>query len=243
MQATDEAITTETCDGATPRVRALVPSYNAGPHLWRVAQALCAQGTEVLVVDDGSTDGSIAPLGALPVEVETLPRNRGKGHAILAGLRAALADPTLDAVVVLDADGQHEPRALPDFVRCFRETRADLVMGVRELGGPGVPLRSRVGNAITAQAVRLLFGVRLPDTQCGYRLLSRAFMEEVVARVPGGRYDTEMEMLVRALRGPWRVETVSIATLYEAGNPTSHFRKVSDSLSIYGRLLRAWWRR
>ena len=88
-----------------------------------------------------------------------------------------------------------------------------------------------------------LLGIRLRDTQCGYRLLSRRFMEHVVAQVAGGRYETEMEILIHAARLPqFHLEPVPIKTLYETGNASSHFHKVRDSFLIYRRLVAASWR-
>ena len=221
----------------------VIPCFNAGTRLRPVAEAALRQVERVIVVDDGCTDGCIKQLEGMPVQLERHAQNLGKGHAILTGIRAALDDPATEAVVLLDADGQHDPAAIPAFARRFQESGAGMVIGARVFDGVEVPWRSRFGNAVTAAVTRLLLGERLPDTQCGFRLLSRGFAEQVLLRVRGGRYETEMEMVVMAVRGKAGLASVPIKTIYEPGNASSHFRKVSDSARIYARLLRAVARR
>ena len=217
----------------------VIPCYNAGGRVRSVAEAALRETPHVWVVDDGCTDGSAPALADLPLRIVRHDRNLGKGHAILTGLRAALADPAISAVVLLDADGQHDAAAIPTFAARLTETGAAMVIGGRVFDGSHVPLRSRVGNTVTALVTRFLLGENLPDTQCGYRMLSRSFAETVIQRVGGGRYETEMEMIVLAIRGGYPLATTPIRTVYEEGNASSHFRKVSDSFRIYARLLRA----
>jgi len=78
----------------------------------------------------------------------------------------------------------------------------------------------------------------VPDTQSGYRLHGRRFLQNVLPTLAGGRYETEMELLVRAVRGGYRVVASPIRTIYEEGNASSHFGKVRDSARIYARLFR-----
>ena len=101
----------------------------------------------------------------------------------------------------------------------------------------------QIGPMNEMNTVPLLLGRRLPDTQCGFRVLSRRFAEAVVSEVAGGRYETEMEIIVKALREGYTVGHSPIRTLYEAGNPSSHFHKLRDSFLIYVRLLRTVLRR
>lgn len=220
-------------------IACIIPCYNAGGRVAPVVRAALEQAPKVIVVDDGCTDGCLSGLSDARLSLVRHPENRGKGHAILTGLRAALADPGVRAVVLLDADGQHDPAAIPQFVAQFDATQAGMVIGARVFDGGHVPLRSRFGNTVTAAVTRLLLGERLPDTQCGFRLLSRDFAQEVLARVAGGRYETEMEMIVLALRGGHAIAAVPIRTIYEEGNASSHFRKLRDSFLIYSRLFRA----
>jgi len=222
----------------------VIPCYNAGDRVAPVVRESCSIHPRVIVVDDGSTDGGLDPLDDEScARILRHEKNRGKGHAILTGLRAALEDDAVDAVALLDADGQHDPAMLPEFYKVLGEEDADLVIGARVFDGNHVPLRSRVGNAVTARVTRLLLGTDLPDTQCGYRMLSRRFAEDLLAHVAGGRYETEMEMLVRAIRGGYRVTSLPIQTIYEQGNRSSHFHKIEDSVRIYARLFRALLRR
>ena len=228
--------------GTAPAPHIIIPCYNAGDRLGRVVAAALPLAARVLVVDDGSTDGCAAPARVPGAEVLVFPKNRGKGHALLAGIEQALADGA-GVVCLMDADGQHDPAELPGMLAAFREGRADLLIGERQFGGAQVPWRSRFGNQTTALISRLLLGRALPDTQCGYRLLSPEFARAVLRHVPGGRYETEMDMLVLAVRGGFRLAYAPIRTVYEPGNKSSHFRKVRDSVRIYARLLRAVLRR
>lgn len=100
-----------------------------------------------------------------------------------------------------------------------------------------MPFRSRFGNVVTVFAAGVLLGRRLPDTQSGYRILSRRFAETVVRDVPGGRYETEMAILGLAIQSGAKVVSVPIKTIYEPGNATSHFKKVRDSWLIYRTLI------
>lgn len=220
---------------------AIIPCYNAGGRVRSVAEGVLTQVSKLIVVDDGSTDESINSLTDLPAAFVTLTPNRGKGHALLAGFREALKDPEMACICVLDADGQHDPAEIPRLHQAFRDTGADLVIGSRVFDGGRVPWRSRFGNKVTVTVTALLLRRRLPDTQCGFRILSRAFVESVLETVQGGRYETEMEIIVKAIREKWATESVPIRTIYEEGNASSHFRKFHDSFRIYSRLLKAAW--
>ncbi len=221
----------------------VIPCYNAGDRVKAVAEGALQLVDRVLVINDGSTDGCIDPLRALPVRLIHFDVNRGKGHALLSGIRAALEYPDAPTVCLMDADGQHNPGEIPKLYETLQRENADLVIGSREFHRGAVPWRSRIGNRVTAVVTAMLLRRRLPDTQCGFRVLSRCFAESVAAEVSGGRYETEMEMIVHAIRGEFRVASVPIATIYEPGNRSSHFRKISDSCRIYARLLRAALRR
>ncbi len=225
-----------------PGITVVIPCYNTGQRTRPVAEGASKWAGRVIVVDDGSTDGVPETLAGPGIEVLRLPHNRGKGHAIIEGLKRVLALPGLEAVCLMDADGQHDPADLPRLVEAFRHKNADLVIGQREFGGTPVPWRSRFGNQVTARVTRVLLGHNLPDTQCGFRVLSPRFARAVVDRVAAGRYETEMEMLVLALRGGFRLACAPIRTVYEPGNRSSHFRKVRDSARIYFRLVRVLMR-
>ncbi|MEK7794942.1 MAG: glycosyltransferase family 2 protein [Candidatus Hydrogenedentota bacterium] len=217
----------------------VVPCYNAGQRLRPVMEKALAISPRVLVVDDGSTDGAPSALADLAVRVETLTPNRGKGVALMRGFKIALEDPAVKCIVTLDADGQHDPAELPGLYDTFSKESSDLVIGSREFGGPGVPWRSRFGNRITIGVTSWLLGRRLPDTQSGYRLHSRRLAEHLVTRLKGGRYETEMEVLVHAVKGGFKIVPSPIRTIYERGNPSSHFHKFRDSWQIYRALFRA----
>jgi glycosyltransferase involved in cell wall biosynthesis len=205
----------------------------------RVAEGLLRAGCPVIVVDDGSTDGATTDLEQPGISVLRLPENRGKGHAILAGMASALDHADTLAIAILDADGQHDPAELPRLYARFAAENADMVIGARRFDLSEVPFRSRLGNVLTRRLVRWMLGAHLPDTQSGYRILSRRFAEAVVREVPGGRYETEMEIVGLAIRRGYRIVSEPIRTIYEQGNATSHFRKVGDSFRVYRTLFRS----
>jgi glycosyltransferase involved in cell wall biosynthesis len=226
-----------------PHVAVVVPCFNAGSRVCPVVDGALRHAASIFVVDDGSTDGAATPLAGPGVTVLVHARNQGKGHALRTGIAAALQREDVRAICLIDADGQHDPASIPALCAPVLDGSADLVVGMRHFDRSQVPFRSWLGNTVTAWVTRRLLGHDLPDTQCGFRALSADFAATVLATVAGGRYETEMEMLVRAIRGGHRLAAVPIETRYEAGNASSHFRKVRDSVRIYARLLAAVLRR
>lgn len=212
-------------------VAALVPAYQAAAHLGEVLlrlQALPAPPA-ILVVDDGSRDATAEVARQFGVRVLSFAANRGKGHALIAGFDA-LRD--FDAVVTLDADGQHPPECLPDFVRAA-EAGADLVLGRRVIGGD-MPASRRFANRFSSGWVSAIAGQRISDSQCGYRLYRRDVLERTPVRA--SRYEVETEMAVRAARVGFRLAEVEIPTVY--GDETSHLSPTRDVPRIVGMLLR-----
>ena len=232
--------------GGTPRPRAavalvvLIPAYKPDERLavlvarLRGAHRDCA----VLVVDDGS-GAQYAPFFAAArargAQVVSYPVNQGKGQALRTGLAHAAATwPDAD-VVCADADGQHTPSDIEAVAQRVHET-GHMTLGVRRFTGP-VPLRSRIGNDVTALLFRGATGWRLGDTQTGlrgYPAGQLAWLQEV----RGDRYEYELSALLRAHELGMVVEQVEIATVYEPGNTSSHFRPLQDSARIYAPLLR-----
>ena len=232
--------------GSGPRPRTavtlvvLIPAYKPDERLavlvarLRGARRDCA----VLVVDDGSGP-QYAPFFAAArargAQVVSYPDNQGKGWALRTGLAHAAATwPDAD-VVCADADGQHTPSDIEAVAARVRET-GRMTLGVRRFTGP-VPLRSRIGNDVTALLFRSATGWKLSDTQTGLRGYPAGHLAWL-QNVPGDRYEYELSALLRAHDLGLVVEQVEIATVYEPGNTSSHFRPLQDSARIYAPLLR-----
>ena len=212
-------------------IAALVPAYQAAAHLGEVLLRLAALPSRphVLVVDDGSRDATALVARQFGADVHSFAANRGKGHALLAGFER-LRD--FEAVVTLDADGQHPPECLPAFVAAA-EAGADLVLGRREIT-PEMPPARRFANRFSSAWCTAIAGQPISDSQCGYRLYRR----EVLLRTPvrASRYEVETEMAVRASRLGFRVAHVDIPTVY--GDEVSHLSPTRDVPRIVGMMIR-----
>ena len=219
----------------------LLPVYEPGHHLPTLMTELreAAPECRFVIVDDGSGPAAARVLrqaGNLGGTVLRHPGNRGKGVALKTGFGyAAEQHPGLD-VICADADGQH---GVADIVRVADRVRTTghTVLGVRRFAGD-VPLRSKVGNAVTQALFRAATGRGVRDTQTGLRAYPAALLEWL-RTVPGERFEYEMNVLLLAARAGHRIEEVEITTTYLDGNASSHFSALSDSARIYWPLLRA----
>jgi glycosyltransferase involved in cell wall biosynthesis len=178
-----------------------MPSYNTGPVLRHSVQAVCAAWPDVWVVLDGSTDGSAEALAALPppprLRILSLPRNSGKGAAILHGLRALAAE-GFTHVVTIDADGQHPAEMIPDFIAASRAQPGAMVLGVPQFG-PDAPALRVGGRRISNGWVGLeTLWAGIGDSLFGFRVYPVAPLLRIMERQRWmRRYDFDAEAAVR----------------------------------------------
>jgi glycosyltransferase involved in cell wall biosynthesis len=205
---------------------AVIPGYNEGPRIAEVVRGASVH-LPVVVVDDGSSDDTAAQAGAAGAIVIEQRPNQGKGAALRAGFRRALADGA-DAVLTLDADGQHDPAGIPAFLAAWEaEPRPDLVIGRRNFRA--MPPIRRLSNVLGGRAFSWAVGRPIPDNQSGYRLVSRRIMEATLASDEGG-FEFEVEMITTCIRLGGAIAWVPIRTIY-AGEP-SHIRPLAHLRSF-----------
>lgn len=214
----------------------VIPVYNHAATLLAVARgALAVLPGQVLVVDDGSRDWTEALSRELQTAGAVLlrhDRNRGKGAAILTAA-AYLAARNADSMITVDADGQHYPEDLPEFLRILRQSPADdlLLVGCRDFTAENVPGASRFGRRFSNFWFRLETGVECHDTQSGFRAYPvRALL---AMHCLSHHYNFEIEALVRGVWGNLKLRNVPINVYYpEPEKRISHFRKFKDNLRI-----------
>jgi glycosyltransferase involved in cell wall biosynthesis len=214
-------------DASPAKLLVAIPVYNHGRTLRDVVQRALAVHPEVLVVDDGSTDGGVETLAGLPVRLRRHERNRGKGRAILTAAREAQRL-GLTHLATIDADGQHDPADLLAFLPLLRGEPAALVVGTRRFGAD-VPASSRHGRSFSNFWLRVQTGVRLGDTLSGFRLYPVAALLALPLRESG--YSFENEVLVRAAWAGVPLREVEISVSYPP-NRVSHFQMLRDNAII-----------
>lgn len=231
-----------TAEASSSKIGIAVPAYQAAQWIGNVVERAIAQQSELgeeqptLVIDDGSQDSTSEVAREAGAEVIRHPQNRGKGAALRTAFEAML-DSGCEAVITLDADGQHLPEEIPKLLAAYRETQADLVLGTRSHLFDGMTSVRRWSNRLSSLAISFAAGESLIDVQTGFRLYSR----RLILGVPfhGCRFDAESAIVVRAARRGFRVISVPVELGFPDGRATSHYRPLVDSLRIARAVTRA----
>lgn len=210
---------------------AILPALNAARFLPEVIGDIrrAQPQVRVLVVDDGSSDGTGETARAAGADVVAYPRNLGKGMALRTGYAWA-QEQGLDWVFTLDSDGQHLPGEMQAFLDAAATGKWDALVGTRMANNANMPWLRKWTNITTSRVISGLAGCAIPDSQSGYRLYRVASLRGLRLRTT--RYDAESEILVRLARGGARIGAVPISTVY--GDQVSSIRPLVDT----GRFLR-----
>ena len=203
---------------------ALVPAYNEAGTIADVVRGAAAHVTHVLVVDDGSTDGTGDAAAAAGAEVMRLSANGGKGTAIRAGLSRVLGSDATH-VVFMDGDLQHRPLEMPALLAEAASSGAAMVIGERVFSRDVMPASRYWANVIGSWALATLMGVDLKDTQSGFRVVRTDVLRTLTLEATG--YEFETELVVKLARRRAQIARVPIAAVY--GDEQSKIRPVRDT--------------
>jgi glycosyltransferase involved in cell wall biosynthesis len=200
---------------------ALIPAHDEAPRIGAVIAAARAF-LPVIVVDDGSSDDTADRARAAGAEVVEQRPNQGKGMALRTGFRRALEDGA-DAILTLDADGQHDPAEIPALLGAWAaEPAPDLVIGRRNFRA--MPPARRLSNELGRRAFSWAVGRDIPDNQSGYRVVGRRLAEATLASDETG-FAFEVEQITTCIRLGGRIAWVPIRTIY--GGVPSHIRPIA----------------
>jgi glycosyltransferase involved in cell wall biosynthesis len=217
-------------------VAAVIPAYFEQKHIGDVARRTLAQLDHVLVVDDGSTDATAENARAAGATVIVHEHNRGKGESIKTGLRYWL-DRGFQHVIILDADGQHLPEEISRFLAAAA-SGVELLVGTRMNDVRTMPFVRRIVNRWMSGQISRLCGQHIPDTQCGFRMISAKAIPQVLSG--SERFDYETEMLIVISRSGGKIGAVPISTVY--ADEVSSIHPVRDTLRFF-KLMRRYRRK
>ncbi|PYK08150.1 MAG: hypothetical protein DME61_10915 [Verrucomicrobia bacterium] len=208
---------------------AVIPAYHDEKHIGDIVRRTGQQLDHVLVIDDGSNDGTAQRAREAGAKVIVHNQNRGKGEAIKTGLRHCLAR-EVTWLILLDSDGQHLPEEIERFLSAAASaTQPMLFVGNRMDNASAMPFIRRVVNRYMSRRISHLCGQRIPDTQCGFRMLHQQLIPELLGG--GDRFDYDTEVLIIASRKRYRIEPVPITTVYS--DQVSNIHPVRDAFRFF----------
>lgn len=212
------------------RLCVLIPTYNNAKTLGRVLDGVLLFTQHIIVVNDGATDDTNSVLSKYKnLEITTLPTNKGKGNALKIGFRKAL-DLGYEYALTIDSDGQHYPDDIPVFINELEQnTKPTLLVGSRDMTQDSVPKKSSFGHKFSNFWFRFETGVKLSDTQSGYRLYPLKYLPK---KYFTQKFEFEIEVLVRTSWKGVTLKNVPIKVLYDPSERVSHFRPLRDFTRI-----------
>jgi glycosyltransferase involved in cell wall biosynthesis len=219
---------------ATPlRACAVVPAFREEKRIGDVVRRIREYCPDVLVIDDGSGDGTAAAAEQAGAIVLRHAVNQGKGAALNTGFRHA-REQKYEVVLTLDADGQHDPAEIPKFLEAYRRTGIPVLIGSRMAEVEGMPWVRRLTNRFMSGLLSRMMGQYVADTQCGYRL----YRCDILPFVSAGsqRFAAESEILLRLAQRGVRMDSVRIRTIY--GDEKSKIHPGADTVRFFSMLLR-----
>lgn len=213
------------------RTLIIIPAYNAestvGKLIENIRVSLSQQtfNYDILLVNDGSTDKTGALASDCKVTAVSHALNLGKGEALKTGFKFA-SDHAYEAIVLMDADLQHDPAVLPAMLKFYLTNSYDIVIGTRTFDTKKMSLPRIVSNRITSVLMSLRTGYVIPDSQSGYRIIRTEMIKGMT--LDSSRYEFESELLIRLAQKKAKMGFFPIETIY--GNEKSHIRHLRDTV-------------
>lgn len=214
----------------------IIPTYNEAKEIARLIKEIRLQNLDVLVVDDGSSDNTsqIAQgSGAITLRNE---KNQGKGASLIKGFNYALTY-DYDAVITMDGDGQHLPEDIPFFLRLAKYSDSAIFIGNRMQKIKNMPIGRVITNTFMSWFLSCLAKQKIPDTQCGFRLIKKEALKNI--KLATCKYETESEILIKGSRLGFKIESVPIKTIYL--DEKSQINPFIDTLRFIRLVIRELW--
>ena len=212
------------------KITVLIPTFNNQKTLKRVLDGVFEYTQNIIVINDGSTDSTSEILKNYPeITIISLEKNQGKGNALKIGFKKAI-ELGFDFAITIDSDGQHYPDDIPVFVEALLHENEDvLLIGNRNMSQDGIPKKSSFGNRFSNFWFWFETGIRLEDTQSGYRLYP---LKRIPKKYYTPKFEFEIEVIVRSAWKGILVKNVPIKVLYDPAERVSHFRPFKDFTRI-----------
>lgn len=214
----------------------VIPTYNEAGAIADLVRQIQGLNLEVIIVDDGSLDNTSQIAIDCGATVLRNSVNQGKGASLIKGFSYAL-DNDCDAVITMDGDGQHLPSEIPYFLRLAAYSDNGIFIGNRMLKRKNMPFIRVLTNKIMSGLISKIARQNVPDTQCGFRLIKRPVLEKINLRTC--KYETESEILIKAARLGFKIESVPIKTIYSGEK--SQINPFVDTLRFIKFIFRELW--
>ena len=225
----DELIKSAKTKRLIPDVIAVIPAYNAESTIKLVVSKVRRKIERCIVVDDGSSDKTGVLAKEAGAELLIHVSNRGKGAAIKSAFDF-LKKQNFKYLILLDADGQHEPGELFRLVQQAKRNRADVVCGNRMKNTKNMPKLRVITNKIMSKITSWLCWTNLSDTQCGYRLVSKRAVNNI--KIKKDNFEVDTEILFQASKLGYRISEATVSTIYTEDH-ASHINPVKDTLRFF----------
>jgi len=197
------------------RTCVIIPTYNEAKTIADLIRKIRGQDLEAVVVDDGSNDDTEKIAKENGATVIKNQRNQGKGASLIRGFNYALSN-EFEAVITMDGDGQHETADIPYFIRLAQYSNSGILIGNRMSTSKSMPFIRHLTNRFMSWLISKITRQKIPDTQCGFRLIKKDVLEKLDLLTR--RYEIESEILIKAACLGYRIESVPIKTIYMGGN-------------------------
>jgi glycosyltransferase involved in cell wall biosynthesis len=208
------------------KVCILIPAYNAEETLGSVLKKIEPLKMDTIVVNDGSSDETKRVASENGAQLLEHPLNLGKGAALRTGFQYILQK-GYQVVITLDADGQHDPSEIPSLLKIFQSVNPDILIASRAAEFGKMTFLRRFWNRLGVKAVARLCHSDITDSQSGFRLIRTEVLKAV--DLSTSRFETELELLIKACKKGFGVLSVPIKTQKVDGTGSSHFRPVIDT--------------
>jgi len=193
------------------RTCVIIPTYNESKAISGLISQIHKLGLKVIIIDDGSGDDTAKIALGAGAEVLRNQSNAGKGASLIKGYAFAVSR-GFDAVISMDGDGQHSADDIEAFIQKAESSGCGIIIGNRMAMTKGMPFLRVVTNRFMSRIISAVAKQRMPDTQCGFRLIKKEVLQKL--DLSTSKYETESEILIKAARSGFKIESIPIKTIY-----------------------------